>query len=104
MTASGRAFDPFRIVDGAAEHLIAAAQSEYRAAAAKMRDDIDVKAGVAQRREIGDGRLRARQDDEVCIAGQCRAGTNLDEIDGWLRLERIKIVEIGDMRQQRNGD
>jgi hypothetical protein len=98
MCASGRAFDSLRIVDGAAEHLIAAAQSEHRAAAAKMRDDIDVEAGVAQHSEIGDGCLRARQDDKVCIAGQRCPRMDLDEVDGRLRIERIEVVEIGDVR------
>src|SRR6185437_12030737 len=99
-----RTLDSLWIVDSAAEHLIAAAQTEHAAAAAKMGNDIDVEARVTQRREIGDGRLRTGQDDEVGVARQRCARLHFDEIDRRLRIERVEIVEICDMRQQRNGN
>ena len=36
--------------------------------------------------------------------GQRLARPHPHELDAWLGVERIEIVEIGDMRQQRNGD
>ena len=65
----------------AAEHLVAAAEAEHGAAAAEVRDDVDVEAGVAQRGEIGDGGLGAGQDDERGVAGQCGARADAHEID-----------------------
>ena len=69
-----------------------------------MRGDVDVKAGGAQRSEIGDGRLRARQDHKIDVAGQCRSGPQPDQIDRRLGLQRIEIIEIGDVRQDRHRD
>ena len=88
----------------AAEHLIAAAQTEHTAAAAEMRDDVDIEARLAQRGEVGDGRLGARQDNEIGVARERLARPHPHELDARLGVERIEIVEIGDMRQQRNGD
>ena len=65
---------PCGIGDAAAEHLVAAAQAEHAAAAADMGDDVDVPALLPQDGEIGDGRLRARQEDEIGLAGSGRPG------------------------------
>ena len=35
---------------------------------------------------------------------QRRAALDHDQLDVWLRRERIEIVEIGDMRQERHRD
>ena len=58
----------------------------------------------AQRREIADGGLGARQQDQVGIARQRVAG--LDQLDAHIRLgaQRVEIVEIGDARQPRHRD
>ena len=69
-----------------------------------MREDVDIEARLAQRGEIGDGRLGARQDNEIGVARQRIARPHPHQLDGRLGVERIEIVEIGDMRQQRNGD
>ena len=103
-TFAGRPFDAIGIGDRAPEHLIAAAQAENDAAAAQMGGDVDVEAGGAQRRKIGDCRLRAGQHDQIGVAGQRAAGPHADEFDRGLGIERIEIVEIGDVRQDRHGD
>ena len=95
---------PLRIGDRPPQHLIAAAQAEHQSAAAAMRGDIDVKAGGAQRGKIGDGRLRARQDHEIGVAGKRRSRPQPNQIDRGLGLQRIEIVEIGNVRQDRHGD
>ena len=69
-----------------------------------MRGDVDVKADGAQRREIGDGRFRARQDHEVGVARQRRSRPQPDQIDRRLGLQRVEVVEIGDVGQDRHGD
>ena len=88
----------------APHHLIAAAQAQNRAAAAPMRGDIDVESRRAQRGEIGDGRFRSGQNDQIGVAGQRRTRPHANELDRGLGVERIEIVEIGDMRQDRHGD
>ena len=50
-----RPFDPFRVTDRATEHLVTAAQSKDKAAAAHMSSNVNVKAGAAQRRKVGNG-------------------------------------------------
>ena len=47
--------------------------------------------------------LRARQDDEIATGSGSPGGTKTQPHAG-LQPQRIEIVEIGDMRQQRNGD
>ena len=100
----GGSFNAVGIGDRAAKHLIAAAKAENHAAAAPMRGDVDIESGRTQGREIGDGGLRAGQHDEIGIAGQRRARTNAHELDVAFRVERIEIVEIGDVRQDRDSD
>ena len=97
-------FNSIRVGDAASEHLVAAAKAENHSAAPPMRGNVDIEAGCAQCRQISDRRLRARQDNEICVARKCRAGTNPHEIDLRLGIERIEIVEIGDVRQDRDDD
>ncbi len=85
------------------EHLIAAAEPKHAPAAPHMRGDVDVPALLAQCGEIGDGRLRPRQDDQVAD-GEGAAALDHDEVDIGLGRQRIEIVEIGDMRQERDGN
>ena len=63
-----------------------------------MRLQVDVPAGRAQGREVGDGRLRARQDDQRGVAGDRLAGPEEDEIDALFQPQRIEVVEVGDAR------
>src|SRR3546814_3552412 len=71
--------DALGIADAAAEHLIAAAESEHAPAAAQVRSEVDVPALLAQEGEVGQRRLGAGQDDEIGIAGQRTPGP--DKID-----------------------
>jgi hypothetical protein len=66
--------------------------------------DVDVPALGAQGGEVGDGRFRSRQDDEVGVAGQ--RPSRLNEGDRHVRLggQRVEVVEVGDTRQPRHGD
>ena len=88
----------------APEHLIAAAEAEDQTAAAPMRGDVDVEAGAAQNREIGDRRLRAGQHHEIGIARERRTRPHVHQIDRGLGRERIEVVEVGDVRQDRHRD
>ena len=97
---AGGTFDPIGIGDAPPEHLVAAAQAEHMAAAAMMRQEIDLPALRAQEREVAAGRFRAGQDDEFCITRDGFARTHHHEIDTGLELQRIEVVEIGDPRQR----
>src|SRR5258708_9582465 len=77
--------DAVWIGDAAAEHLIAAADSQDRAAAPQMGPEVDVPAELPERGEIGDGRLRARQDDQRGIARHGLVGPEKDEIDARIQ-------------------
>ena len=100
----GRTFDAVGVGDRAPEHLIAAAEAEDQTAAAPMRGDVDVEAGAAQSRKIRDRRLRAGQHDEIGIARERRTRPHAHQINRGLGRERIEIVEIGDVRQDRHRD
>ena len=77
---------------------------ENHSAPAPMRGNIDVESGGAQHRKVGDGRFRAGQHHEIGVAGQRRTRAHANEIDVGLGVERIEIVEISDMRQNRDCD
>src|SRR5262249_5135587 len=81
---AGGAFDTLGVGDAAPEHLVAGAEPKDAAAAADMRQDIDVPAGRSQRREIGERRLRAGQDDEIPDGGH--RPSPLDELARHLGL------------------
>ena len=78
---AGTAVDAVGIGDGLAEHLVAAAQAEHMAAAANMRQDVDVPALRAQEGEIADGGFAAGQNDDVGIGGNWLARPDEDELD-----------------------
>ncbi len=99
-----RAFNAAGIGDRVPEHLIAAAQPEHHSAASPMRGDVDMEPGGAQRLKIGDGRLRTGQQNQVGVAGQRYSRPDANELDSRLGIERIEIVEIGDVRQDRHRD
>ncbi len=101
---AGRAFDAIGIGNGAAQHLVAAANAEDAATGAMMGEDVDVPAVFAQGGEIGAGRLGAGDEDEIGIARQGLAGLNQGHGDAGLGAEGIEVVEIGDARQARHGD
>src|SRR6185437_11490898 len=98
-----RAFDAVRIGDAAAEHLIAGANAENAAATPRMGVQIDIPALAAQYREIGARRLGTRQDHQIA---HWQGPSRHDEIelDAAFGAQRIEIVEIGDMGEERNGD
>src|SRR6195256_2002782 len=79
--------DAVWIGDAAAEHLIAAADSQDRAAAPQMGPEVDVPAERPERGEIGDGRLRARQDDQRGIAWQGLVWPEKDEGDAGIEAQ-----------------
>jgi hypothetical protein len=64
--------------------------------------DVDVPALGAQRRKVGDRRLRARQHDEGGITRQRRAARHEDDLDRRLLLQGVEVVEVGDARQHRH--
>ena len=101
---AGRALDAGGIGDLAAEHLVAGAEAEDAAAAAEVGGDVDVEAGGAEGGEVGDGGLRAGEEDEVGVAGEGRAGPDADEFDLRVGGERVEVVEVGDVREDRDGD
>jgi hypothetical protein len=98
------AFDPQRIGDPAAKHLVSAANPQHRAAAPVMGEDVDVPALRAQERHVGNRRFRSRQHDQRGMGGDRRAGRNHRHLHLRLLPQGIEIVEIGDARQDRAGD
>src|SRR5262249_20332556 len=92
-----------RIANGAAQHLISAAEAKDCAAAAMMRQDVDVKAGCPQRGEAGNGGFRSGQNDQICVARKCRTRSRANELDVRLSFQRIEIIEIGDVWKYRHG-
>ncbi len=91
--------DPVRIADRAAKHLIAAAQAEHAPATPHMGGQIDVPPLRPEESQIGDGRFRAGQDDEIGIRRQRLAGRHQPEIDLGLLRQGIEIIEIRDAAQ-----
>ena len=69
-----------------------------------MGGEVDMPAFRAKRHQIRDSGLGARQNDEPRVSGQWRSRRRENERDARFRLQRIKIVEIGDIRQERHGD
>ena len=59
---------------------------------------------MAQKDEVGERCLRAGQDHERSIARQRLSRPDQHQLDPPLDAQRIKIVEIGDPREQRDGD
>ena len=92
------------IGDAAAEHLVAAADAQDKSAAPQMGPQVDVPAEFPQRREIGDGRLRSRQDDQRGVARHRLMRPEKDQIDAGFQSKRIEIVEVGDARIDQHGD
>src|SRR6266404_4878372 len=70
VATAGWTFTALRVVETPAQHLIAAAQAQHRAAPAQMRLEIDIPTGGDEGLEIADRRFRTRQEDEIEIAGQ----------------------------------
>ncbi len=67
-------------------------------------NEIDVEPGLAECRQVRDRGLRAGEDDGIGIARQRCAGTHPDEIDRRFGFQRIEVVEIGDVGQDRHRD
>src|SRR5580704_19180075 len=65
---------------------------------------VDVESSIAQSCEISDRRFRAWQYDEIGVAGDRAARSNANDFNRRLGIERIEIVEIGNVRQDRHSD
>ena len=100
----GGALYTLGVGDLAAEHLVAGAEAEDAAAAAEVGGDVDVEAGVAQGAEVGDGGLRAGEEDEVGVAGEGGAGPDAEELDLGVGGEGVEVVEVGDAGEDGDGD
>lgn len=96
-------FDPCFVDDAITKHLQPAADAEDgRACQAGRRDGVPESAR-AEPFEVGDRRLRARNDDQI---GRAECGCVADESHAYaaLRGERLEFVEIGDPRESHDGD
>jgi hypothetical protein len=91
-------------VDDASQHLVSTANSQHLAAASGMSLEVDVPALRPQRVEIGDRRLRAGQQHEVGADRQRLAPAHHHHAHARLGPERVEVVEIGDVRQERHRD
>ena len=98
------AFDSLGIGDTPPQQLKAATEAEHTLPAPDMGFDIDVPALSDEGIHIAARRFRARQDNQIGIARQRRTVRDHHQIDVRLRGKRVKIVEIGDMRQDRHRD
>jgi hypothetical protein len=83
-------------VDGSPEHLEATAdahhrRSPWRQSAQHLRD-----AAAVEPRQVGDGRLAARDDDQVGTM-QLLGPRGVAEGDAGLARQRIEVVEVGDV-------
>ena len=69
-----------------------------------MRLDVDVPPPASQFSQIGEGRLRAGEHDEIGVEGKgVVRGDELD-IDVVFGDERIEVVEVGDSRKSWHDD
>src|SRR6516165_10470621 len=83
-------------------HLIAATEPEEMSALAPMRQKIDVPPLAAQEPEIADCRLGTGQDHQRGVTRQRMPGPDHHDLDPRLEFQRVEIVEIGDVRQERD--
>ena len=98
------AFDTVGIGNFGAQHLIATAKAQNPCPPSQGRRKVDVPALFTEMRKICDGRLAARQDDQIGLDWQGFSGRDdLQGHPGFLR-EGVEIVEIGDPVQVRDGD
>ena len=74
------------------------------AAAPAVRREIALPAALAELQQVGDGRLRAGNDDEPGILRQSVAGTHENHLDLRLGLQRVEIVEVMLVPQRRRFD
>lgn len=92
---AGRAFLSIGIGNASAEHLITTAKPQDQPAAPVMRQNIDVPAFRAQCGQIGDGRLRSRQDDQPGLCRDRLAGRDHLQLNTGFEFQGIKVIEIG---------
>src|SRR5208283_714244 len=74
------------------------------AAAAQMREKIDIPAFPPEAGKIGNRRFRAGQNDKRRPGWQSLAAPDHHETDLAFQIERIEIVEIGDAGQAWDSD
>src|SRR5580658_1467812 len=65
---------------------------------------VDVESSVKQRREIRNRCFRAWEHNQIGIARNWIARPDADNVNCRLGIERIEIVEIGNVRQYRDSD
>ncbi len=104
VNAAGGAFDAVGVLNPFSEHLVAAAETQDRAALAGVGGDVDVPALGAEVGEVGDGRLGAGDQDQVGVAGQGAAGADDVHADAGVGLQGVEVVEIGDPVEAGDGD
>ena len=98
---AGAGFDG--VVDRVAEHLVAAADAEDRRARRGARRERAIEPRGAQPREILDGRLRPRHDDEVGALDVGRRAREAHPHAG-LRADRVEVGEVAHPAQPQDGD
>lgn len=104
LDAPCRPLDSLRVGQALAQHLIAAAQAQHRAAAPVMRENVDVPALGPERGQIGDRRLGTRKHDQRRFRRNRLTWRNHPQLDTGLELQWVEVVEIGNARQDRTGD
>ena len=99
VAAAGCAFNALGVVDGFAQHLIAAADSQNLTAASDMGHQINVPALPTQEGKIAAGRFRAGQDDQIGVAGQRFARMDHADRDAGGLFQWVQVIKVGDPRQ-----
>src|SRR5262245_24563482 len=92
------------ILDAVAQHLKSSANPQHVAAAPDMAGKVDVPSLCPEESQIGYGGFRARQDYQVGIPRKRLARGYEAKVDVAFRSQRVEFIEVGDARQQRNGD
>ena len=99
-----RAFDPLRIGDGLAQHLIAATKAKHMAAAPDMGGKVDVPPLGPEGFEVGDRGFTADHEHQIGLGGHRAARHDHPQVDARLGGQRVEVIEIGDPGQARHGD
>ena len=94
----GRPSTPSRSAIARPEHLEAAADPQHRPTRGGVREHGPVQPARAQPGEVGDGRPRAGQHDEVGVGERARVGGE-DHVEVRLQPERVDVGEVADPRQ-----
>ena len=88
------ALQPLPVMNAPAQHLITAAQAEHPAAAPQMGPDVGIPTLLAQKAQIGNGRLGSGDDDEI--------GMGREAAPGWTIFDANRRFEASGDRDHRN--